>query len=201
MWKRESSMAKDVGLLALRMVAGGLMAGHGAQKLFGVLGGHGLEGTSGWLESIGLKPGKTWALMAGGSEFGSGVLMALGLLSPVGEISAFGPMAMAWTTVHSGKPIWVTSGGAELVLMYMATATTLAFTGPGKYSLDEVLDLDVPTSLIALTALGVAGGVAAGLMLQSPPPPEEQANQAGGELQAGEAASGNGADTALAAGE
>jgi putative oxidoreductase len=193
-------MAKDLGLLALRVTAGGLLAGHGAQKLFGVLGGYGLEGTGGWLESIGLKPGKTWAMMAGASEFGSGVLMALGLMSPVGEISTFGPMAMAWATVHKGKPIWVTSGGAELVLMYMMSATTLAFTGPGRYSLDEVLNVEVPTSLIVLTTLGVAGGVAAGIMMQAPPPSEEQVNQGGGELQAGEASGGNGADTALAAG-
>jgi len=182
------------------MTAGGLLAGHGAQKLFGVFGGYGLEGTGGWLESIGLKPGRTWAMMAGGSEFGSGMLMALGLLTPVGEISAFGPMAMAWATVHRGKPIWVTSGGAELVLMYMATAATLAVTGPGRYSLDEALGVEVPTSLITLTALGVAGGVVAGLMMQAPPQSEEQVNESGGELQAGENAGGNGADTALAAG-
>src|SRR5436190_11302784 len=33
--------AADLGLLALRLTSGGLMAGHGAQKLFGSFGGHG----------------------------------------------------------------------------------------------------------------------------------------------------------------
>ena len=56
---------KDAGLLAMRLTTGGLLAGHGAQKLFGSFGGYGLEGTGGWLESLGLKPGKTWAAMAG----------------------------------------------------------------------------------------------------------------------------------------
>lgn len=89
----------------MRLVAGGLLAGHGARKLFGSFGGHGLEGTSGWLESIGLRPGKQWALLAGTSEFGSGVLTALGLLSPLGSLGVLAPMATATGTAHRGKPI------------------------------------------------------------------------------------------------
>ena len=43
----------DLGLLLLRLVIGGLLVGHGAQKLFGAFGGHGLEGTGGCFASIG----------------------------------------------------------------------------------------------------------------------------------------------------
>lgn len=124
--KKTDSNMKDLGLLALRLTAGGLIAGHGAQKLFGVFGGYGLEGTAGWIESMGLKPGKTWAQLAGASEFGSGLLTALGFLGPLGPISTLAPMTIAWATVHAGKPIWVTSGGAELPLTNMAIATALA---------------------------------------------------------------------------
>jgi putative oxidoreductase len=73
----------DVGLLILRLVVGLLLAGHGAQKLFGMFGGHGLKGTSGWLGSMGLRPAGIWALLAGLSELGGGVLLALGLLTPL----------------------------------------------------------------------------------------------------------------------
>ena len=186
-----------MGLLALRLTAGGLMAGHGAQKLFGAFGGYGLDGTAGWLESMGLKPGKPYALMAGGGEFGAGMLMALGLLGPVGPITTFGPMVTAWATVHAGKPIWVTSGGGELPLVYLAISTALAFTGPGRFSLDRVLGIKVPGALTALTAAGVAAGIAGSLMMRDVPP-EPQESQAGGELQAGQAAEGHGVETELA---
>ena len=49
---------KNLGLFILRSTVGALLAGHGAQKLFGWFGGHGLEGTAKWLESMGLRPGR-----------------------------------------------------------------------------------------------------------------------------------------------
>lgn len=181
---RSKGATADLGLLALRLTAGGLLMGHGAQKLWGMFGGYGLEGTAGWLESLGLKPGRTWALMAGGSELGSGALMALGLLGPIGGISAFGPMVMAWNKAHAGKPIWVTSGGAELPLTNMAVGTTLALTGPGRYSLDELFGIKVPQSLVLLTVVGVAAGVTAGILSQ-PEPAQPQEDEARGPLQGG----------------
>src|SRR2546421_107985 len=69
----------DAGLLLLRLTSGCLLAGHGAQKLFGVFGGHGLRGTGGFLEGIGLRPGQAWATIAGGSEVGGGALPGPGL--------------------------------------------------------------------------------------------------------------------------
>ncbi len=42
----------------LRVALGGLMAGHGAQKLFGSFGGPGMEGTTGFMEMLGLQPGR-----------------------------------------------------------------------------------------------------------------------------------------------
>ena len=43
---------RDFGLLLLRAVVGSLLAGHGAQKLFGWFGGFGIQGTSGWLNRL-----------------------------------------------------------------------------------------------------------------------------------------------------
>jgi hypothetical protein len=67
-----TSTVNDTAPAIVRLAQGSLMAGHGAQKLFGSFGGHGLEGTSGFMEMLGLRPGRPWAFVAGLSEFGGG---------------------------------------------------------------------------------------------------------------------------------
>ena len=120
------------------------MAGHGAQKLFGSFGGPGIEGTSGFMEMLGMRPGRPWAYLAGLSEFGGGVLTALGLLNPLGPLGIIGSMAMATRKAHWGKPIWVTEGGAELPVLNIAVSTALMIREPDRYSLDRVLGIRLP---------------------------------------------------------
>jgi len=167
---------RHLGLLILRLTAGGLLAGHGAQKLFGSFGGSGLEGTAGWLESLGLRPGSRWALLAGGGEFGGGVLTALGFLHPIGPLMMLGPMSIAVSKVHWGKPIWVTEGGAELPLTNIAVGLALACTIPGRYSLDHLWRVRTPRPLVALVAVSVVAGVAAGLFAK-PAAPESRPSE------------------------
>ena len=71
----------EAGLLLVRVVLGGIMAAHGAQKLFGWFGGHGLAGTGSWLESVGLRPARAYAAVNGLAELGGGALLVLGLLT------------------------------------------------------------------------------------------------------------------------
>src|SRR5690348_13970767 len=100
--RRKEKGMKDFGLLLLRAVSGGLMMGHGAQKLFGWFGGRGLKGTTQMMEGMGLKPPEQWALLAGASEFGGGLLTAAGFLNPFGAIGISGAMGMATAKVHWG---------------------------------------------------------------------------------------------------
>jgi putative oxidoreductase len=146
-------------LLVLRAVAGGLLAGHGAQKLFGWFGGNGLEGTAGWLGSMRLEPSRRWALLAGGSELGGGLLTVLGLLNPLGPIAAMAAMLTAWLKVHLGKPIWNTAGGAELPLLNLTVLSVVALRGPGRLSLDRLLRLRVPRGLGVLALVAALAGV------------------------------------------
>ncbi|MHB1134464.1 MAG: DoxX family protein [Chloroflexota bacterium] len=152
-------MLRDLARLIVRLVTGGLLAGHGGQKLFGWFGGYGVEGTSGWLHSLGMRPSRPWAYMAGGSEFVGGLLTMLGFLHPIGPITTLGPMSMAMRKAHWNKPIWVTEGGGELPVTNIAVAAALALTGPGRLSLDHQLGLRLPSWVGMLALMGVAGGV------------------------------------------
>jgi putative oxidoreductase len=166
---------QDFALLILRVVAGGFLAGHGAQKLFGSFGGPGIEGTSGFMESLGMKPGRLWAALAGLSEFGGGALTILGLLNPLGPIAIVGAMSMAALKAHSNRPIWAQEGGAELPVTNSAIAAAIALAGPGRYSLDQALGLRVPRWLVGLACLSAIVVAVAGLLAE----PEQEVD--GGE--------------------
>lgn len=163
-------MSYDLAILILRLVVGLLIAGHGAQKLFGWFGGHGLKGTAGWLGSTGMRPAGFWAFMAGLSEFGGGLLVALGLLSPLGEMGIIAAMVMAIVKGHWGKGLWNTKGGSELPLVYLVVALALAFAGAGAYSLDAALGVTLPQPLALIGGLAaVVAGVAVALLGQKRP--------------------------------
>ena len=160
------------GLLIARLVIGLLMAGHGAQKAFGWFGGYGLDGTGGFLESIGFRPGRLFAAAAAYSEVVSGLLIAFGLLGPVGPALMLSVMIVAAVTVHWKHGLFVTSNGIEVPLLYATAGIVLALTGPGLFSLDAALGLQwLSTPLIAYTALiaGTAGGFG-NLALRRPAP-------------------------------
>ena len=146
----------SLGALILRLTFGGLLVGHGSQKLFGWYGGHGLEGTAGFMEKLGMRPGHQWAMLAGASEFFGGLLTALGLFHPVGPLMTVAPMSVATFKAHAGKPIWVTSGGAELPVTNLAIAGTLLVAGPGWFSFDRIFGTRAPFWLLGLV-LGALG--------------------------------------------
>jgi len=129
----------DFGLLLIRLVIGVLFIGHGAQKLFGWFGGYGLKGTGGWFESIGMKPGVTVALFAGLSELIGGLLLALGLLTPLAGLIIAGTMVIAIVKVHGPNGLWSTSNGYEYNLTLLAVSIGIALIGPGQYALDAFL--------------------------------------------------------------
>ena len=148
--RSRGSRVNEAAPFIVRLAQGSLMAGHGAQKLFGSFGGPGLEGTSGFMEMLGMRPGRPWAYLAGLSEFGGGVLTALGLLNPLGPLGIIGSMSMATRRAHWGKPIWVTEGGAELPV-----ATALMIREPDRYSLDRVLGIRLPAWVGPLGLVGI----------------------------------------------
>lgn len=151
----------NLGLLLLRVVVGGLFIGHGTQKLFGWFGGHGPEGTGQFMASLGYRPGKRHALLAGVAEAGGGLLLVLGLLTPLAAAAIIGVMVNAVVAVHGEKGVWNQNGGAELHVVYSIAAATLVFVGPGSWSIDEAAGLALRGLVwgLATIAAGVIGGV------------------------------------------
>jgi putative oxidoreductase len=150
----------EIGLVLLRVGIGLTLAAHGAQKLFGWFGGYGLDGTGAFMESLGFKPGRRHAFMAGLVEAGGGLLLVLGLLTPLAATSIIAVMFVAAVTVHLKAGFFAAGGGYEYNLVLAAAALALAFTGPGALSLDALLGLQLSGLQWGVGALlaGVAGG-------------------------------------------
>ncbi len=128
----------DIAILIARLIIGLGLAAHGSQKLFGWFGGYGIKGTGAYFESIGFKPGALFATAAGLSEFGGGLLVALGLLGAIGPALVIMVMLVAALTVHLKNGFFNEKQGMELPLVYIAGALLVAFGGVGAYSLDAL---------------------------------------------------------------
>lgn len=162
----------ELGLLLLRLAVGGTLAAHGAQKLFGSFGGYGLDGTGQFMEGLGFHPGRRHALMAGLTEFGGGLMLALGLLTPIGAALVASVMLVAALTVHVKQGFFNANGGYELNLVLGVAALSVAFTGPGAISIDALLGFWTGGLLWgALAAIVAAAGAALQLALRRVPVP------------------------------
>ena len=150
----------DVGLLLLRLAVGLTLAAHGAQKLFGWFGGYGIAGTGQFFETIGFRPGRRHALNAGLVEFGGGLLLALGLFTPLAATLVLSVMFVAVMSVHIKNGFFAAGGGYEFNVVLAVAGLAVAFTGPGAISLDALTGLSLSGLVWGAAALvvGLAGG-------------------------------------------
>jgi putative oxidoreductase len=96
--------------------------------------------------------------MAGVVELAGGLLLALGLLTPLGAALGASVMLVAALAVHMKNGFFATGGGFEYNLVLGVAALMFAFTGPGSLSIDALL----PYSVGGL-AWGIAAATAAGV--------------------------------------
>ncbi|MFI1203087.1 DoxX family protein [Streptomyces sp. NPDC020883] len=155
------SSAGDWGLLLLRLTFGLLMAGHGAQKLFGIFGGRGLAATGRGFEALGYHPGKVFAVICGLSEALGGLGLALGFLTPLAAAAIVGVMINAMATVTGAHGLWTTQGGVEDGLGVTVAALAVAALGPGRLAVDRFFPWGRGGWLPLAVALGLGGTGAA----------------------------------------
>ncbi|MFC4948697.1 DoxX family protein [Pseudonocardia sp. GCM10023141] len=157
-------MAVDVGVLVVRMVVGFVLFAHATQKVIGWFHGPGLDKAAAVFEALGQRPGRRMAVLASLCESVAAALLVLGVATPLGSAVGAGTMlvAAAATTMKSGSR-WNTGGGGEYPLVLAIVVAALAFTGPGRYSVDALAGLPTadPDLRVGLTAVLVAVAVAA----------------------------------------
>jgi putative oxidoreductase len=152
--------AIDLSLLIFRLAVGAVMLAHGYNHIWG---GGKIAGTARWFESLGMKPGWLHAWTASITELAAGVMLLLGLFTPLGGAAVVGVMLVAWITNHrkNGFFIFRPGEGYEYVMTLTAAGLLFCGTGAGQISLDHLLDIDDfgwPTAL-SCAGLGIAGAV------------------------------------------
>ena len=164
--------AVDLALLIFRCGIGAVMLAHGINHIFG---GGKIAGTAGWFGSLGMRPPLVQAWLASLTEIGAGIMLAAGLLTPLGAAGVVGTMTVAWIINHRGNGFFIFRPGEgwEYVMTLLLCGVVLGAVGPGRWSLDEVLDIrdDLTGTTGILLAAGAGGGGALALLAVAWRPP------------------------------
>ena len=125
----------DVGNLALRLVTGGLMLFHGADKLM-----HGLDHVRSDLAAAGLPTALAHGVYVG--EILAPICIIFGLWTRVSAVVYAGSIALAVGIVHGRDFARLAPTGAwaaELWVFYILCPVVIALLGGGRFSLDHLL--------------------------------------------------------------
>ena len=108
----------------LRLIAGLLLACHGADKIFGMFG-----------DKVAAAP----LMQVGGwIELGCGVLIALGLFTRIAAFLASGMMAVAYFMAHAKGGFFPIVNHGEAAVLYCWLFLFIFFHGPGRWSIDAL---------------------------------------------------------------
>ena len=126
------NLLNDIGLLIFRVSIGAFMLfGHGLGKLNKLLSGDEIR----FLDPIGLGSELSFILVVL-AEFLAAGLVILGLFTRISSLSLIITMFVAGIIYHADDPF----GEKEKSLMFLVSFLLLFLTGPGKFSLNKLIE-------------------------------------------------------------
>ncbi len=163
---------QHLGLLVLRVGLGAVLVAHGLQKLSGWWGGEGISAFKNSLSDIGYQHADILAYVGAGGEIVAGVLLVLGLFTPVAAAGALaflinGLLAAISARPHSHSLSYFLPDGHEYQITLIVLAVAVILCGPGRYGLDAGrgwAHRPFIGSFVALL-LGIAAGIAVWVLL------------------------------------
>jgi putative oxidoreductase len=168
---------QDLGLLLLRTAVGAILVAHGLQKTFGVWGSQGLDSFKHFLSDMGYQHADVLTYVAAGTEVAAGVLMVLGLFTPLAAAAALAYLINALTADiaarhEAGHIGFFLSNGIEYEILLTVALVAIILVGPGRYGFDAGRGWARRPFLGSLAALllGIGVGVGTWILLQGSNP-------------------------------
>jgi putative oxidoreductase len=168
---------QDLGLMVLRIGLGALLIAHALHKAFGWWGGGGLDAFSRTLADVGFKHTGLLAYVSVGAQLGIGVLLILGLFTPLAAAAAVAYFinslgAAVAAQPQSGYFPFFVPDGHEYQITLILVAAALTLTGPGLYGFDAGRGWARRPFIGSAVALvvGIAAGIAVWVFLNGTNP-------------------------------
>ncbi|CAM3270411.1 hypothetical protein BST27_21760 [Mycobacterium intermedium] len=132
---------QDFGLLILRLGLGAVLIAHGLQKLFGWWGGSGVHTFQNALTDVGYQHADILAYVSAGGETVAGLLLVLGLFTPIAAAGALAFLLNGLLATVSAQPrshtfAYFLPDGHEYQISLIVLAAAIILAGPGRYGLD-----------------------------------------------------------------
>ncbi len=168
---------QDLGLLIFRIGLGVVLVAHGLQKLFGWWGGQGLTGFKNSLSDVGYQHADILTYVAAGGEILAGVLLVLGLFTPLAAAGALAYLINGLLAGVSAQPAprsfpFFLPSGYEYQITLIVMAAAVILIGPGRYGFDAGRGWARRPFIGSFTALvlGIGAGVAVWVLLNGANP-------------------------------
>jgi putative oxidoreductase len=133
-WVSKIENLKDIPLLATRLILAYGFYGPALAKW------QDIDAIVEWFAGMGMPLPRLNAYMAASTEMLGVVLLTLGLGTRIISIPLIIVMLVAIKTVHGENGFNASDNGYEIPLYYIIMLLTLFFVGPGRASLDKLID-------------------------------------------------------------